>query len=94
MTTHTMKYRQMKISAIVGAAAIILIAFRPGAVAQEKICRVTSYSMNTICKEWDGQWQGIAVASDGNCYFGTSTHSSGHGAGFHTGRAAGAPVDE
>ena len=48
-----------------------------------KICEVTSYSMNKICKEWDGQWQGIGVASDGNCYFGTSTHSSGHGAGFH-----------
>ena len=49
----------------------------------EKICNVYSVSMNKICKEWDGQWQGITVASDGNCYFGTSTHSSAHGAGFH-----------
>ena len=49
----------------------------------EKICHVYSVSMNRICKEWDGQWQGITVASDGNCYFGTSTHSSAHGAGFH-----------
>lgn len=48
-----------------------------------KVCVATSFSMNKICKEWDGQWQGIAVASDGNCYFGTSTHSRGHGAGFH-----------
>ena len=39
--------------------------------------------MNRICKEWDGQWQGITVASDGNCYFSTSTHSRSHGAGFH-----------
>ena len=50
---------------------------------QGKVCNATSFSMNKICKEWDGQWQGIMVASDGNCYFGTSTHSRGHGAGFH-----------
>ena len=57
---------------------------KPGTGKHEgKICEVTTYAMNTICKEWDGQWQGITVASDGNCYFGTSTHSSGHGAGFH-----------
>ncbi len=74
-------------------ALLILITFflAPRAYAQkpvtgiikEKICKVTSYSMNKICKEWDGQWQGITVASDGNSYFGTSTHSRGHGAGFH-----------
>lgn len=45
--------------------------------------KVWTYSMNKICKEWDGQWQGIMVASDGNCYFGSSTHSKSHGAGFH-----------
>jgi len=45
--------------------------------------KVWTYSMNQICKEWDGQWQGIMVASDGNCYFGSSTHSKSHGAGFH-----------
>ena len=39
--------------------------------------------MNKICKEWDGQWQGIMVASDGNCYFSSSTHSKSHGAGLH-----------
>lgn len=50
---------------------------------KEKVCHATSFSMNEIYKEWDGQWQGIAVASDGNCYFATSTHSRGHGAGFH-----------
>lgn len=49
----------------------------------EKICEVHSVSMNRICKEWDGQWQGMAVASDGNCYFSSSTHSASHGAGFH-----------
>lgn len=45
--------------------------------------KVWTYPMNKICKEWDGQWQGIMVASDGNCYFGSSTHSKSHGAGFH-----------
>lgn len=59
-------------------------AQKPGSGAHAgKICEVSSYSMNAICKEWDGQWQGITIASDGNCYFGTSTHSGGHGAGFH-----------
>lgn len=45
--------------------------------------KIYSISMNKICKEWDGQWQGMAVASDGNCYFGSSTHAKSHGAGFH-----------
>jgi hypothetical protein len=44
---------------------------------------IVSVSMNKICKEWDGQWQGITVASDGNCYFSSSTHSKSQGAGFH-----------
>ena len=71
--------------------AVLFFAFHPCVNAQKpgtgkhegKICDVTTFSMNKICKEWDGQWQGIGVASDGNCYFATSTHSSGHGAGFH-----------
>jgi hypothetical protein len=50
---------------------------------EAKSHKVYSISMNEICKEWDGQWQGISVASDGNCYFGSSTHSKSHGAGFH-----------
>lgn len=51
--------------------------------SKEKGYKVYSISMNKICKEWDGQWQGMTVASDGNCYFSSSTHSKGHGAGFH-----------
>lgn len=53
------------------------------AVPEGKNQKVWSVSMNKICKEWDGQWQGMTVASDGNCYFASSTHSKGHGAGFH-----------
>ncbi len=51
--------------------------------AAKEVGPVYSVSMNKICKEWDGQWQGITVASDGNCYFSSSTHSKSHGAGFH-----------
>jgi len=53
------------------------------AAPEGKDQKVWSISMNKICKEWDGQWQGMTVASDGNCYFASSTHSKGHGAGFH-----------
>lgn len=49
-----------------------------------RVCKVHSISMNMICKEWDGQWQGITVASNGKCYFSSSTHSASHGAGFHS----------
>ncbi len=86
-----MKYIKTKMIVIAMPVAMALLFLNAGASAQKpgtgkhkgKICDVTSFSMNTICKEWDGQWQGIKVASDGNCYFGTSTHSGGHGAGFH-----------
>ncbi len=85
-----MKFIRTRVIVVVLAIAVFLSlhhvanAQKPGTSNYEgKTCDVTSYSMNEICKEWDGQWQGITVASDGNCYFGTSTHSSGHGAGFH-----------
>ena len=38
--------------------------------------------MNGYKRELDGQWQGIRYASDGNVYFGSSTHSAHHGASF------------
>jgi hypothetical protein len=44
--------------------------------------RVLSIALNDFGSDFDGQWQGIMVASDGNCYFASSTHSSRHGAGF------------
>ncbi len=86
-----MKFVKNKSIAFTWAITLTLIFFHINGTAQkssnsndkEKICHVKSFSMNKICKEWDGQWEGIAVASDGNCYFGTSTHSRGHGAGFH-----------
>ena len=63
---------------------IAILFLNISCIAQgDKILKVESISMNKICNEWDGQWQGITVASDGNVYFGTSTHSRSHGAGFH-----------
>lgn len=48
----------------------------------QKECRAYSVSLNRIVPDYDGQWEGITVASDGACYFGSSTHSNRHGAGF------------
>lgn len=45
-------------------------------------CRVVSFSLNGISPVFDGNWQGIATASDGACYFAASTHSPTRGAGF------------
>ena len=86
-----MRFNRRKMTVIVLSIGMVLFsglhvvnAQKPGTGKHEgKICDVKSFSMNTICKEWDGQWQGNTVASDGNCYFGTSTHSGGHGVGFH-----------
>ena len=46
------------------------------------VCMVQSISLNRIVKFFDGQWQGITVALDGACYFGSSTHSPKHGCSF------------
>lgn len=86
-----MKFISNKMNPINSLMVVMLFSFLPSINGQKpgtaehkgNICQVTSFSMNRICNEWDGQWQGITVASDGNCYFGTSTHSRGHGAGFH-----------
>jgi hypothetical protein len=45
-------------------------------------CLVKSISLNKIVKFFDGQWQGMTTASDGACYFGSSTHSPLHGSSF------------
>ena len=49
----------------------------------QNVCQAYSIALNEIEQDYDGQWQGIAVSSDGNCYFGCSTHSHRHGAGFY-----------
>jgi hypothetical protein len=41
-----------------------------------------SFPLNTYKRELDGQWEGIRLASDGNVYFASSSHSAHHGASF------------
>lgn len=83
-----MKYSVL--SAVLAAASLMFCSCQNTPAPQQEAPdteamknKVYSISMNKICKEWDGQWQGMAVASDGNCYFGSSTHAKSHGAGFH-----------
>ncbi len=44
-----------------------------------------TYNLNNFIPNnpvYDGQWQGVKYASDGNLYFGSSSHDARHGAGF------------
>src|SRR4051812_14177258 len=43
---------------------------------------VNSFPLNPYVQVLDGQWLGCKVASDGNCYFASSTHDNKHGAAF------------
>ena len=73
----------MKIKSLFVTAGVILLSLvscgHTTSEPEGKKQKIWTYSMNKICKEWDGQWQGIKIASDGNCYFGSSTHSKSHG---------------
>lgn len=54
------------------AAAVLLLT--PASAEQ----MVQSFALNGYKRVLDGQWQGIRYASDGNVYFGSSTHSAHH----------------
>ncbi len=43
---------------------------------------VESHNLNLFRRILDGQWLGIRYATDGNCYFGSSTHCAHDGASF------------
>lgn len=49
------------------------------APALSQVQTVKSFALNKYLRYLDGQWQGIRYASDGNVYFGSSTHSAHHG---------------
>lgn len=51
-------------------------------VAATTVASMQSFPLNTYKRELDGQWQGIRLASDGNVYFASSSHSAHHGASF------------
>lgn len=61
------------------AAAFFVI---PYGQTNEKFCTVNSIPLNKISPYYDGQWQGIVAASDGACYFGSSSHTMAHGGGL------------
>lgn len=75
----------MRLRLIIGCISLLTVAF---ARADEplksdgKKLVVHSFALNPYVRVLDGQWQGIRVASDGNCYFGSSTHAHNHGAAF------------
>ena len=71
----------MKRKLLIGFAAILIVAFFTGN-SKEKFCTTYSIALNKVGKTYDGQWQGIVAASDGACYFGSSSHSLEHGGGF------------
>src|SRR4029077_11582940 len=43
---------------------------------------VQQLALNDYKRELDGQWEGIRLASDGNVYFASSSHSAHQGASF------------
>ena len=68
-----------KIVSVIAALAVITLLSGSG---KEKFCTTYSIALNKVGKTYDGQWQGIVAASDGACYFGSSSHSLEHGGGF------------
>lgn len=71
----------MKNKIVTGLAALMMITLLSGRV-EEKFCRAYSIALNKISPYYDGQWQGIIAASDGACYFGSSSHTLAHGGGL------------
>ena len=59
----------------------VFAALVPKTVAQTTQA-VQTFALNDYKRELDGQWEGIRLASDGNVYFASSSHSAHHGASF------------
>ena len=68
--------------AVIGLLLIGFAGARGAVLPDDGVLPVLSIALNDYGSDFDGQWQGITVASDGNCYFASSTHSNRHGAGF------------
>jgi hypothetical protein len=77
---------------VLGTAAILFTpggasSFAEGAAARQEAAAVgeqpvQSFALNAFKRELDGQWPGIRLASDGNVYFASASHSAHHGASF------------
>src|SRR5262245_53968380 len=73
---------QVCVSATASAAAQSSGApIEPKALAQTSQL-VQTFALNESKRELDGQWEGIRLASDGNVYFASSSHSAHQGASF------------
>ncbi len=57
------------------------MAAEPRAAASPRASMQT-FALNDYKRELDGQWEGIRLASDGNVYFASSSHSAHQGASF------------
>jgi len=51
-------------------------------VTAGKTIPIRGYVLNRYVRMFDGQWQGMIFASDGNCYFGGGGHWKSHGSAF------------
>lgn len=60
----------------------VIVAFVAFLADDSFAVTVESYNLNLFRRILDGQWMGIRYATDGRCYFGSSTHSAHHGASF------------
>jgi hypothetical protein len=83
-TTFTASVFRRPVAPPIGTciAFLSLLIAVPATAPAAAECRVETHSLNAIEPVFDGNWQGIAVASDGRCYFGASTHSPHRGVGF------------
>lgn len=82
MKTYWKKNFLKKTGIFLSALNILWIISCSESSQSEKFCVANTVSLNAISPYYDGQWQGITVASDGNCYFGSASHGLEHGGGF------------
>lgn len=71
----------MKNRILLGTTVLIHLLFSCSS-PKEKFCTTYSIALNKVSPYYEGQWQGIGIASDGASYFGSSCHGLNHGGGF------------
>jgi hypothetical protein len=64
------------------SVALWVSGSRAAGAEEAKKLVVRSWNLCDYKSDLDGQWEGSTVASDGNCYFASSTHSGRTGAMF------------
>jgi hypothetical protein len=71
----------VRIGRVLGLGVAFLAGLEARAGDEEKLV-ARSFALNPYNGDLDGQWQASRVASDGRCYFASSTHSARRGAAF------------